>query len=93
MLSWFSILESQASSMLPLSISALSRYSRRRWLLVLRVAYSTMVPVLIMNAQSLACASSSSRAAWFSARDVTASGREWLRPSFSIDSAAACRWR
>ena len=57
------------------------------------VAYGTVVPVFMMKVQSLDCASISSRAAWLSARVVSASAAGWRRASSTIRSAATCRWR
>ena len=50
------------------------RVKRFTWSVVRFVAYGTVVPVFMMNAQSLDCASITSRAAWSSARRCDALG-------------------
>ena len=55
-------------------MSSYSLVKRRTCSFVLPTAYSTWLPVFMMKAQSELCASSSSRAAWLSARTQEAVG-------------------
>ncbi len=64
--------DSQVSSIFPPRSWSCRRRKRRTCSFVRRTAYSTMVPVFMMKAQSEDWASSSSRAAWLRARRCSA---------------------